>query len=239
MQYPLNAFLIRSLYVHRIWIVSKGRSKILPIIVGIAVVLASGLSIVVVWATYQAVQVSSDVVEVEWMIYMYLGTVAFVDVLIASSLCYLLATSRTGFSKTDLLITKLTVYIVNTGCLTSMCSITVIITCAVMPTNMIFGAVDFVLLKLYVNSYIALLNARYYAQPHADTIHSSDYHMRRDIYHPRLHVRASQDKELQASQKSMFSYPGDEVLHITRPVQAVMPQRPIEVAIDMNSVSSA
>ncbi|KAG1879066.1 hypothetical protein F4604DRAFT_1998644 [Suillus subluteus] len=238
----LSIFVEHLLYVHRIWIVSKGRSKILPIIVGVAVVLASGLSIVVVWATYQAVQVSSDVVEVEWMIYMYLGTVAFVDVLIASSLCYLLATSRTGFSKQDRFTHNkahglycqyrlFDEYVFNNSYH------------YMMPTNMIFGAVDFVLLKRMTKEFLDdedYADSWYhFTQPHADTIHSSDYHMRRDIHHPRLHVGASQDEELQASQKSMFSYPDDEVLHITRPVQVVMPQRPIEVAMDMNSVSSA
>ncbi|KAG1879067.1 hypothetical protein F4604DRAFT_551382 [Suillus subluteus] len=227
------------LYVHRIWTVSKGRSKVLPITVGIAVVLVSGLAIAVIWCIYQEIHAASDMVKTEWITYVYLGTVAFVDVLIASSLCYLLATSRTGFSKMDLFVTKLMIYIISTGCLTSMCSMTVIILCAVMPNNYLFQAVDFLLIKLYVNSYLALLNARHYGQPHADTMNSSDYHMRHDVYRPRLDVGAPQDEELQASQKSMFKHPDDEVLHITRPVQAVMPQRPIEVAMQMNSLSSA
>ncbi|KAG2135081.1 hypothetical protein BD769DRAFT_1385679, partial [Suillus cothurnatus] len=84
---------------------------------------------------------------------------------------------------------------------------------------------------LYVNSYIALLNARYYAPPHADTMHH-------DVYRPRYHVRASQDEGPQASWKSMFKH-SDEVLHITRPGQAVLPRQPIEVAMEMNSPSSA
>lgn len=227
------------LYVHRIWTVSKGRSKVLPIIVGIAVILISGLGIAVVWFIYQEIHVATNIVKTEWITYVYLGTVAFVDVLIASSLCYLLATSRTGSSRLDLFITRLMIYIINTGCLTSMCSMTVIILCAVMPNNYLFEAVDFLLIKLYVNSYIALLNARYYSQPQAGTMHSSDHHKCHDLYCPRLHVGAPQDEELQAYRKSMFKHPDDEVLHITRPVRAVMPQRPIEVAMEMNSLSSA
>ncbi|KAG1822493.1 uncharacterized protein BJ212DRAFT_806974 [Suillus subaureus] len=227
------------LYVHRIWTVSKGRSKVLPITMGIFVVLISGLGIAVIWCIYQEIRAATDMVKTEWITYVYLGTVAFVDILIASSLCYLLATSRTGFSRLDLFVTKLMIYIINTGCLTSMCSMAVIILCAVMPNNYIFEAVDFLLIKLYVNSYIALLNARYYSQPQADRMYSSEYHIRHDVYRPKLHVRALQDEELQASQKSMFTHPDDGMLHITRPVQAVMPQRPIEVAMERNSLSSA
>lgn len=64
------------------------------------------------------------------------------------------------------------------------------------------------------------MNAGYYAQPNVDAMHSSECHVPRDIYRPRLRVGTSQDEE-QASQKSMFNRP-DELLHIARPVQAVM-----------------
>ncbi|KAG1723218.1 hypothetical protein EDB19DRAFT_2043846 [Suillus lakei] len=249
----LSIFVEHLLYVHRIWIgispisrfavtyaanllVSKGRSKVPSIAVGTVVVLTSGLSIVVIWCMYHGVHVITDLIKIEWALYMYLGTVAFVDILIVSSLCYLLATSRTGFPKTDLFITKLMCYIINTGCLTSMCSMTAIITCAVMPKNYIFEAIDFFLLKLYVNSYIALLNAGYYVRANADTVYSSEFHTRRDVYRPRLHV---EDGELRTSQKSMFHHPDDQVLHITRPIQAVMPHRPNEMTMEMNSLSSA
>ncbi|KAG1749189.1 hypothetical protein EDB19DRAFT_176329 [Suillus lakei] len=204
-KHSCSAFLVRSLYVHRISIVSRGRSRALPIMVGIAVLLAAGVAIAIVWRAYEEVHVITDLVKIQWTVYMFLGTVAFVDILIASSIWYLLATSRTGFSRTDLFITKLMSYIINTGCLTSICSMIVIITCAVMPKNYIFEAVGFLLIKLYVNSYIALLNARYYVQANTD----------------------------------MFKYPDDEVLHITRPIQAVMPQQPVEVTMEMSSLSSA
>jgi len=41
----------------------------------------------------------SDLVGIVWMTYMTLGTITVVDVVLASSLCYLLATSRTGFPR--------------------------------------------------------------------------------------------------------------------------------------------
>ncbi|KAG2088753.1 uncharacterized protein F5147DRAFT_44025 [Suillus discolor] len=235
----VGIFVEHLLYVYRIWTVSEGRSKVLPITVGVVVVLTSSVSIAIIWLIYQEVHVMTDLIKIVWILYTYFGVVAFVDILIASSLCYLLATFRTGFPRTDLFISKLLIYIINTGCLTSMCSMAAIITCAVMPRNYIFEAVKFVLLKLYVNSFIALMNAGSYAQPKVDAMYSSEYHVRHDVYRPRLHVGASQDKELQASQKSMFDRPNDEVLYIARPVQAVMPQRPIEVTMRTNSLSSA
>ncbi|KAG1861753.1 hypothetical protein DFJ58DRAFT_725596 [Suillus subalutaceus] len=238
----LSIFMDHVLYIHRIWTVSKGRSKVLAIIVGVAVVLASGLAIAIIWCMYQKIHVMADLDTIMWsvyMLYMYLGTVAFIDIFIASSLCYILATSRTGFLR-QVAVHTLSIhnkahdlyhqyrlfdeYVFNGSCY------------YMMPKNFIYQAVEFILLKLYVNSYIALLNVQYYAQPHTDTIRSSEYHIRHDVYRPRLQVGVSQDEELQASQKSIFKHPDDEVLHITRTVQT--PQRPIEVAMQMNSLSS-
>ena len=40
-----------------------------------------------------------DLSGIVWMTFMTLGAITFVDFVIASSLCYLLATSRTGFTR--------------------------------------------------------------------------------------------------------------------------------------------
>ncbi|KAH7928406.1 hypothetical protein BV22DRAFT_1126548 [Leucogyrophana mollusca] len=108
--------------------------------------------------------VFTDLISIEWSLYLTLGSMSVVDMLIAASMCYLLSTARTGFSRTDSFLTKLMAYILNTGLLTSLCSLTVVITCAAMPRNFVFLGVDFVCVKLYVNAFVALLNARYYLQ---------------------------------------------------------------------------
>ena len=46
---------------------------------------------------YQS-QVYADLIPFGWLSDLIMGTLCFLDILIASSLCYLLATSRTGFS---------------------------------------------------------------------------------------------------------------------------------------------
>ncbi|KAG0709140.1 hypothetical protein DFH29DRAFT_215921 [Suillus ampliporus] len=164
---------------------------------------------------------------------MTLATISVLDVLIASSLCYLLATSRTGFSSTDSFITKLISYTISTGCVTSVFSLTGIITCAVMPNNFIFLSVEYVMVKLYVNSYIALLNTRYYVQANAHNIDSSESHNCHGIDSTELRICASQDDNFSASRKSIFKQSDDEVLYLTRPVQAAM--RPITVAMEMSA----
>ncbi|KAG2355649.1 hypothetical protein BDR07DRAFT_1425489 [Suillus spraguei] len=225
----LIIFPVNLCYVYRIWILSEGKSRILPITVGIAITLSSGIATVLIWSSYQY-HVFSDVIEFEWSAYMGLGTITFSDIVITSSLCYLLATSRTGFSSIDSLATKLMVYMIHTGCLTSVCSIVAMITCAVMPLNFIFRAIEFLLAKVYVNSFLALLNARHYG--HANTDPNASYN-RHGVYRPELHIQMSEDQELRASQRNVFKHSDDETVDPSRFVK-----QPIIVTMEINSLSS-
>lgn len=230
---------VHALYLHRLWIVSKGRSRALPITVCITVALDLGVDIALVWVIYQC-HTFSDLIQAKWASYTALGTIAVVDILIVSSLWYLLATSRTGFSSTDSFVDKLTAYIVNTGCIMSIGSVATMITCAVMPNNYIFIGVGFVVSKLYVNSFLALLNARYYLQGNADNNDSSNKRrVRRFLYQPESHIKVPQVEGVQASRKSMSKHPDDDEVIFTRPAQTDMPQRsPIAVTVEINSFSS-
>ncbi|KAJ8584408.1 hypothetical protein M405DRAFT_747062 [Rhizopogon salebrosus TDB-379] len=162
--------------------------------------------------------VFADYLRIQWVTYMVLSTTTFVDFIIAASLCYLLATSRTGFSSTDSFLTKLMVYIVNTGCMTSATSMVAIITCAVMPTTYTTICIELLLAKLYVNSYLALLNAHYYLQPdNSDAADISEFRAHR----PASHNRELEDEKHQNSSRNVCRLPYDQ-LYLTRPVQAVM-----------------
>ncbi|KAH9920026.1 uncharacterized protein BXZ73DRAFT_104841 [Epithele typhae] len=94
------------------------------------------------------------------ILYVALGAGVVADLIIAASMCILLARRRTGFSKTDSTVRVLMIYSVNTGALTSLCALLCLITYASMPTNFVFIAFYFVLPKLFLNSMLATLNAR-------------------------------------------------------------------------------
>ncbi|KAH7911250.1 hypothetical protein BJ138DRAFT_1179673 [Hygrophoropsis aurantiaca] len=160
----LIIYAVHLLYVQRLWILSRGRSKILPSLMTAIVIVGSGVAISLIWAVYQC-HVFTDFIQVEWSTFLTLSTTCFLDMTIAGSMCYLLMASRTGFAKTDSFITKLMTYSLHTGLLTSVCSLTVIIINATMPRNFIFLSVNFLTAKLYVNAYLALLNARRYLSP--------------------------------------------------------------------------
>jgi len=182
----------------------------------------------IIWGIYQ-IHVFSDMFENKWGTYIALSVITVLDFVIASSLCYLLATSRTGFSSTDSFLTKLMAYSISTGCFTGLFSVAAIITAALMPMSFVFTGIEFVIATLYVNSYLALLNARYYLQPNADSINSPEGHIRLAVYHPRLHIDVSQDENTQMSLKNI-SKQSDEpeaALRVARLVQTFMPQQSI------------
>ncbi|KAG1733035.1 uncharacterized protein EDB91DRAFT_651926 [Suillus paluster] len=236
LQIVFNAIIsygIHLLYSHRIWIVGRDRSRIFRMIPGIVVVVGLGVAVSLTWIVYRR-NPPIDLFQIGWPTFMALGTAASLDILVASSLCYLLATSRTGFPKTDGWITKLIGYTIDSGCLTSICSITAIITCAAMPHNFVFLGVQFLLAKLYVNSYIALLNARYYMLSNTDTGNSSEQHIcLSDTLSTGTHD--GPQEKFQTYRRGMFTRAEHEVVLPTRPVQVAMLHRSILVTVEKQS----
>lgn len=82
------------------------------------------------------------------------------DIFTAASLSYFLHKMRTGYKRSDTLINRLIVYSVNTGTLTSVFSAAVLASYNLMPSNLIYVALYFVLSKLFANSCVGTLNTR-------------------------------------------------------------------------------
>lgn len=101
-----------------------------------------------------------DFDKLTWVTSVGLGSAAAADIIIAVSLCYYLLKSRTGFSRTDSLITTLTLYSLTTGLITGILASLVVITFAVVPRDYIWEAFFWLLGKFYVNSLLATLNSR-------------------------------------------------------------------------------
>ncbi|OJT08982.1 hypothetical protein TRAPUB_116 [Trametes pubescens] len=88
------------------------------------------------------------------------GFAAAGDVVIAAILCTILQVSKTGFSKSNLLVNRLIVFSVNTGLLTSVCACMSLITILALPDTFVYICFFFLIGRLYSNSLMATLNAR-------------------------------------------------------------------------------
>ncbi|EPS97992.1 hypothetical protein FOMPIDRAFT_1051898 [Fomitopsis schrenkii] len=158
---------VHALYTIRVWHLEatvrehNGWHRFRPISSVIIIAFLAGLTAVFVLC-YDIVRVKSLITAFQpselWRITYYpLATAAFVDTLIAAALCYLLSRCRTG---TDTVITWLMFYTLNTGMVTTICTLTSIILLAVFRGKFYFITVEFIMVKLYINSYLAMLNAR-------------------------------------------------------------------------------
>ncbi|TFK29252.1 hypothetical protein FA15DRAFT_632122 [Coprinopsis marcescibilis] len=83
-----------------------------------------------------------------------------VDVFIAGALFYFLSRSRTGFKKSDTMISRLILFTVSTGFLTSLCAIGSLVSILAWGQTLIYVAFYFSIGRLYSNSVLATLNAR-------------------------------------------------------------------------------
>jgi len=120
-----------------------------------------GIGIVLIIETY-AISNLQEINEIRWAIFMSFGASTIIDFMIAVAMCFYLQQGRStsGYSYTNSMVSTLTQYVLCTGVVTSVCSTTSLVAFAVMPHNLIFLSIQFSLTKLYVNSFLAMLNAR-------------------------------------------------------------------------------
>jgi len=154
----LTDVLIRGMFARRVWQLSGHSVVLTAITTAISLTdLICGLII-----TVKAFKLSSFVQlnTISTLLYINFAAGFTGDLFVAIVLCWYLFKSKTGFQRTDTLVKTLVSYIITTGLLTAVDASLGMIFYIVMPNNFIFIAFYFNLAKMYINSYLALLNAR-------------------------------------------------------------------------------
>jgi hypothetical protein len=98
--------------------------------------------------------------DVRWIFTTGLALSSTVDILITASLCTLLRSSRTGMEKLNAIIDSLIMYAFETGALTCAGTIASMLCWSVIPNNLVFMGLHFVIGKFYANSLLVTLNTR-------------------------------------------------------------------------------
>ncbi|KAL0565271.1 hypothetical protein V5O48_016757 [Marasmius crinis-equi] len=96
------------------------------------------------------------------------------DIYIAAVLTILLYKSKTGFRRSDAMITRLMVFAINTGLLTALCAIGSLVSICVAPTTFLYIGFFFVIGRLYANSLLCALNARSYIRSTCEAYNSTE-----------------------------------------------------------------
>jgi len=161
MQTALGALagtVVKTCFALRVWRFS-GRNWFITTVIILLALGQLGLAITYTYKTFKLDHLSSlPDIKLLGTISLAVGTLT--DVVTAITLCFCLRKFRTGQRHSDTLVNSLTIYAINTGVLSSAFSLGTLVTYWLMPTNLIFIGIYFVLCKLYAVSFLATLNTR-------------------------------------------------------------------------------
>ncbi|KAJ7744057.1 hypothetical protein DFH07DRAFT_925197 [Mycena maculata] len=173
----VTASLVQSFYAYRVWRMSNKNVLLTALILILVLATASCGTAWVVLAiqagTYKhLLHISVPPPMLQWFIFSHdsfhpqpltisinaLSTGA--DVIITSTLCFMLQRTRPASLATETMINRLILFTINTGLLTSLCAVASLISLALSPTTLIYASFYFCIGRLYSNALLASLNAR-------------------------------------------------------------------------------
>jgi len=131
----------------------------IPRLMPLTVIIATVIGTILAVRTCK-LKLFTELPSMAWMTYSAFGSAAAVDSILAATTIYYLRRSRGEFEATNSRISKLVFWTLSTGVITSVCSLAALISYALFPHKFYFLAIEFLLTKLYMNSLLAMLNAR-------------------------------------------------------------------------------
>jgi len=151
--------LVHTFYAHRILMISRRNYFLTTPIITLAILRLVSATVTTAYLlklhTFSAFKH-----DVRWIFTIGLALSSAVDIMITTSLCVLLQTSRSGLEKSNAAIDSLIKYTFETGALTCAATIASMLCWSINPGNLIFMGLHFVIGKLYANSLLVSLNTR-------------------------------------------------------------------------------
>jgi len=150
---------VRIFFTRRVWLLSR-RNTLVTVSLSALIISTLGFILFVTVKSFELKSVEL-LFLIHWEICTGLALVMATDFCIAASLCGYLFFSRKGeYTGTNSLINSLCLYTINTGLLTTLCSLGCLVAYVVSPKTLIFIAFYLPISKFYVNAFLASLNAR-------------------------------------------------------------------------------
>ncbi|KAK0226666.1 hypothetical protein IW262DRAFT_1431749 [Armillaria fumosa] len=168
----IAAFVGQTFYAYRIYILSG--SRIVPAVVFCLSFTSSVASIITGIDYFRA----GDLLKLNQRMMsisggFMCGGSALCDIIIAICMTYYLTRSKTGFRRTQILVTKITRLTIETGSVTAIVNLVAFILLLVFPHQIFYMAASLVISKLYANSMYMVLNSRVQIMGGRDTYRSS------------------------------------------------------------------
>ncbi|KAK0493103.1 hypothetical protein EDD18DRAFT_1357027 [Armillaria luteobubalina] len=168
----IAAFVGQTFYAYRIYILSG--SRIVPAVVFCLSFTSTVASIITGVDYFQAgdlLQLNERMTSISGGI--LCGGSALCDIVIAVCMTYYLMRSKTGFCRTQILVTKIARLTIETGSATAIANLVAIILFLAFPRQTFYMAPSLVISKLYANSIYMVLNSRVQIMGGRDTYRSS------------------------------------------------------------------
>ncbi|KAJ7618242.1 hypothetical protein DFH06DRAFT_1306629 [Mycena polygramma] len=186
--------MVQSLYAYRVWlrasrsplyreklgkadelavwcIVSGYHHGVLGYLVAGVVLGGFAIGIVLAYETY-TIASWSQIGDIGWAVSSSFAASSFIDIVISVAMCYYLRKSKGRESRLNSRISTLMQWTLSSGIFTSACSVSALFSFITMPNNLVFLALSYLLTRLYVNSFMAMMNARQREHRHDDSTFS-------------------------------------------------------------------
>ncbi|KAI0697993.1 hypothetical protein BC835DRAFT_1413327 [Cytidiella melzeri] len=148
---------VRLVFLHRIWMLTN-RRLIISVPIGLVTLVTAGLgmsySIRICFLPFAGLE------SISWQLYATLATAPAADLLITATLCILFHRIRSGFKKSNSVVTSLMLYTINSGLFSSLIAIATLTSYALLPNTYIYMSVFLVMNKASYNALLAATNAR-------------------------------------------------------------------------------
>ncbi|KAJ7493960.1 hypothetical protein FB451DRAFT_1215769 [Mycena latifolia] len=154
----LMVLIVQGLYAYRVWMLSGYHNGVLGYLVAAVVLGGFAIGMVFVYETY-TLSNWRDAPRVGWAVVASFTASTVIDILISVAMFHYLRQSK-GMERLNSRISSLIQYTLTAGVFTSAFSLACLFTFIAMPDNLIFLALSYILTRLYVNSFIAMLNSR-------------------------------------------------------------------------------
>lgn len=166
-----TALLVQSFLTVRIWRLSSGNKWLTG---GAAILVLGEFGCVIAYVAMSLrLRTFVELAELKALSITVNALAAAGDVVIATTLIWLLRSSRTGFHRSNTMIRKLILFSVETCALTSLCAIASLVSIVCAGQTFIYILFFFCMGRLYANSLLATLNARKMIRGAADGVHTT------------------------------------------------------------------
>ncbi|KAL0947704.1 hypothetical protein HGRIS_013790 [Hohenbuehelia grisea] len=153
------AFLVEGFLVARVWILS-GKKAFMTVICAVLTMAHLAMNIAFPVKTLDYANLITGAEKLRTFGTAGLAVAVVTDVCISATLCYYLQRGRTGFKKSDDIITKLIALTITTGLLSTLIVIANLVALVAAPEKLYSLFFNFMLAKLYINALLTSLNAR-------------------------------------------------------------------------------